>query len=86
MSWVYERLADFTTATVDEYCGGLTKSNELLNTLTSILCKPGLFEKLRMETLEKTVTSIPDYSVSWLGYEIGVHLWKPTVTFGVPLF
>ena len=45
MSWAYERLAGFTIATEPEYCGGLTKSNELLDTLTSILFKPGLFEK-----------------------------------------
>lgn len=45
MSWVYQRLGGFTIATEPEYCGGLTKSNELLNTLNSILFKPGLFEK-----------------------------------------
>ena len=45
MSWVYERLAGFTIATEPEYCGGLTKSNELLDTLTSIQFEPGLFEK-----------------------------------------
>ncbi len=45
LSWVYRRLAGFTIATEPEYCGGLTKSNELLDTLTSILFKPGLFEK-----------------------------------------
>ena len=45
LSWVYQRLAGFTIATEPEYCGGLTKSNELFDTLTSILFKPGLFEK-----------------------------------------
>lgn len=45
MRWVYQRLAGFTVATEPEYCGGLTKSNELLDTLTSILFKPGLFKK-----------------------------------------
>ena len=45
MNWVYQRLAGFTIATEPEYCGGLRKSNELLDTLTSILIKPGLFEK-----------------------------------------
>lgn len=45
MSWVYQRLAGFTIATEPEYCGGLRKSNELLDTLTSVLFKPGLFEK-----------------------------------------
>ena len=45
MSWVYQRLSGFTIATEPEYCGGLAKSNELLDTMTSILFKPGLFEK-----------------------------------------
>jgi hypothetical protein len=45
MRWIYQRLSGFTIATEPEYCGGLRKSNELLDSLVSILFKPGLFEK-----------------------------------------
>jgi hypothetical protein len=45
VDWIYQRLEGFTIATEPEYCGGLAKSNELLDTLNSILFNPGLFEK-----------------------------------------
>lgn len=45
MSWVFERLAGFTIATEPEYCGGLIKSNELLDIVNKLYFKPGLLSK-----------------------------------------
>lgn len=45
MNWVFERLAGFTLATEPEHCGGLLKSNELLDTIDRLYFKPGLLSK-----------------------------------------
>jgi hypothetical protein len=43
INWIFERLAGFTIALEPEHCGGLLKSNQLLDTLDKLYFKPGLF-------------------------------------------
>jgi len=43
INWIFERLAGFTIALEPEHCGGLLKSNQLLDTLNNLYFKPGLF-------------------------------------------
>lgn len=45
IKWIFQRLLGFTIATEPEHCGGLLKSNKLLNTLNKIYFKPDLFTK-----------------------------------------
>lgn len=41
--WIFERIQGFTIATEPEFCGGLLKSNELLDCINSIYFEPSLF-------------------------------------------
>ena len=43
MQWIFERLAGFTIATEPEFCGGVSKSNRLLDILTKLYFTPDLF-------------------------------------------
>lgn len=43
IKWIFKRLVGFTIATEPEHCGGLLKSNKLLDILNSIYFKPDLF-------------------------------------------
>lgn len=43
MHWIFQRLAGFTIATEPEHCGGLTKSNQLLNIVNKLYFTPDLF-------------------------------------------
>ena len=43
MQWVFQRLVGFTIATEPEHCGGLTKSNQLLNIVNKLYFTPDLF-------------------------------------------
>lgn len=43
MHWIFQRLAGFTIATEPEHCGGLTKSNQLLDRVNKLYFTPDLF-------------------------------------------
>lgn len=43
MQWIFQRLAGFTIATEPAFCGGITKSNHLLDQLISLYFAPDLF-------------------------------------------
>lgn len=43
IQWIFKRLAGFTIATEPEHCGGLLKSNKLLDTINKIYFKPDIF-------------------------------------------
>lgn len=43
IKWVFERLEGFTIATEPEHCGGLMKSNKLLDTINKLYFKPDIF-------------------------------------------
>ena len=45
IKWIFDRICGFTIATEPEHCGGLLKSNKLLNTISSIYFKPEIFAK-----------------------------------------
>lgn len=45
IQWIFNRLAGFTIATEPEHCGGLLKSNELLDTINKIYFEPDLFSR-----------------------------------------
>jgi len=45
IQWIFKRLAGFTIATEPEHCGGLLKSNKLLDTINKIYFRPDLFTK-----------------------------------------
>lgn len=43
IKWIFERLEGFTIATEPEHCGGLLKSNKLLDIINKVYFKPDLF-------------------------------------------
>jgi len=43
MRWIFARLAGFTIATEPEFCGGVSKSNKLLDTVNKLYFTPDLF-------------------------------------------
>lgn len=43
INWIFNRLSGFTIATEPEHCGGLLKSNEILDIINTIYFKPDLF-------------------------------------------
>jgi len=43
INWIFEKLAGFTIATEPKHCGGLLKSNELLDKVNNIYFEPSLF-------------------------------------------
>ena len=43
IQWIFKRLAGLTIATEPEHCGGLLKSNKLLDTINKIYFKPDIF-------------------------------------------
>lgn len=45
INWIFNRLYGFTIATEPEHCGGIIKSNKLLNKISSIYFEPELFHQ-----------------------------------------
>jgi len=43
--WIFERLSGFTMATEPKHCGGLFKSNKLLDIVNRIYFKPSIFSE-----------------------------------------
>jgi hypothetical protein len=43
IDWIFTRLCGFTIATEPKHCGGLLKSNKLLDTINQLYFKPSLF-------------------------------------------
>ncbi|MBD2769375.1 hypothetical protein IC235_15915 [Hymenobacter sp. BT664] len=43
IQWIFSRLAGFTIATEPEFCGGISKSNKLLDILNKLYFTPDLF-------------------------------------------
>lgn len=43
VQWIFKRLAGLTIATEPEHCGGLLRSNKLLDTINKIYFKPDIF-------------------------------------------
>ncbi|MDX2173852.1 MAG: UPF0489 family protein [Bacteroidota bacterium] len=45
INWIFKRLCGITIATEPEHCGGLLKSNQILNTINSLYFEPELFSQ-----------------------------------------
>lgn len=43
--WIFERLCGFTIATEPKHCGGLLKSNKLLDIINKIYFQPSIFSE-----------------------------------------
>ncbi|MFW0739929.1 hypothetical protein [Flavobacterium sp. T12S277] len=57
INWIFERLEGFTIATEPEHCGGLLKSNKLLDIINKIYFEPSLFTPMSCEWKHKSKNS-----------------------------